>query len=74
MTKLSTIKSTQFIRMLESMGFQKIRQKGSHCFMRHTDGRTTVVPLHKGEDISRGLLRKILNDIDLSVDQFNRLR
>jgi len=74
LTKLSPVKSTQFIRMLESMGFQKVRQKGSHCFMRHADGRTTVVPLHKGEDISRGLLRKILNDIDLSVDQFNRLR
>jgi len=74
LTKLSPVKPTQFIRILEHLGFEKIRQKGSHIFMRHSDGRSTVVPFHKGEDISKGLLRKILNDIDLSVDQFNRLR
>ena len=73
MTKLSPIKPTQLIRILEQLGFQKIRQKGSHIFIRHSDGRCTVVPFHKGEDISKGLLRKILNDIELSVDQFNRL-
>jgi len=74
LTKLSPIKPTQLIRILEKLGFEKIRQKGSHIFMRHSDGRSTVVPFHKGEDISKGLLRKILNDIDLSVDRFNRLR
>ncbi len=42
--------------------------------MRHPDGRTTVVPMHKGEDISKGLLRKILNDIELILDKFNHLR
>lgn len=74
MSKLSPIKPTQLIRILEHIGFQKIRQKGSHVFMRHADRRSTVVPVHKGEDISKGLLRKIINDIDLSVNQFNRLR
>jgi len=73
-TKLSPIKPAQLIRILERLGFQKIRQKGSHIFMRHSDGHSTVVPFHKGEDISKGLLRKILDDIELTVEQFIHLR
>jgi predicted RNA binding protein YcfA (HicA-like mRNA interferase family) len=70
-TKLSPIKSSRLIQILEQLGFQKTRQKGSHVFMRHPDGRCTVVPVHKGEDISKGLLHKILDDIELSIDQLN---
>ena len=74
MTKLIPIKPLQLIRILERLGFQKIRQKGSHVYFRHPDGRSTVIPYHKGEDIGKGLLHKILDDIELSVNQFNRLR
>jgi len=73
-TKLSPIKPTQLIRILQRLGFIKIRQKGSHIYMSHPDGRATVVPFHKGEDIPKGLLSKILDDIELSLDQFNHLR
>ncbi|MDD1729250.1 MAG: type II toxin-antitoxin system HicA family toxin [Methanospirillum sp.] len=31
--------------------------------MQHPDGRTTVIPFHSGEDIHKGLLRSIINDI-----------
>lgn len=74
MTKLSPIKSSRLIKILQELGFQKIRQKGSHIFMRHPDGRCTVVPFHKGEDISKGLLHKILDDAELDSKQFNNLR
>ena len=74
MTKLSPIKPVQLIRILERLGFTKIRQKGSHIYMRHPDSRATVVPFHKGEDIPKGLLKKILDDIELKLDQFNHLR
>jgi len=40
--------------------------------MRHPDGRTTVVPIHTGEDIGRGLLRKIIRDARLDVEEFLR--
>jgi len=49
--------TTQFMRnWLEKEGFVSVRQKGSHRFYRHPDGRTTVVPIHANRDISRGLL------------------
>lgn len=74
MTKLSPIRPSRLIRILEQLGFQKIRQKGSHIFLRHPDGRSTVVPFHKGEDISKGLLHKILDDIEIGAEEFNNLR
>jgi len=51
-----------------------IRQKGSHQIFRHPDGRQTVIPFHKGEDIGKGLLKSILNEIDLSVKEFDQIR
>ncbi|PIW61371.1 MAG: hypothetical protein COW13_03300 [Candidatus Omnitrophica bacterium CG12_big_fil_rev_8_21_14_0_65_50_5] len=58
------------VKILQRLGFQKIRQKGSHIFFLHMDGRATVVPFHKGEDIPKGLLKKILQDIDTEWENF----
>ena len=57
--------------MLEVLGFVPIRQKGSHKFYRHEDGRTTVLPMHSS-DLDRSLIRKILKDIDISIDKYNK--
>jgi len=59
-------------KILEGLGFSLVRQKGSHRFYRHTDGRTTVIPMHVG-DLDRALARKILRDTELSIDEFNKL-
>jgi len=58
------------VAVLGRLGFVAVRQRGSHRFLRHADGRTTVVPLHRGEDIDRGLLRKILADCLLTREEF----
>ncbi len=50
-----------------------MKQKGGHIFIRHPDGRTTVVTYHKREDLGRGLLRKIIRDAKMSVEEFMRL-
>jgi predicted RNA binding protein YcfA (HicA-like mRNA interferase family) len=57
-------------RALARLGFVAVRQKGSHVFYRHNDGRTTTVPHHGGRDIAPPLLRKILDDIDVTADGF----
>lgn len=54
--------------MLNNLGFMEVRQKGSHKQFRHQDGRATTVPFHKGRDISPRLLRQIVSDIDLTID------
>jgi predicted RNA binding protein YcfA (HicA-like mRNA interferase family) len=58
----------QVIRLLEALGFAEVRQRGSHKQFRHTDGRATTVPFHKGRDISPALLRKIARDIGVTVE------
>ncbi|MBI5076853.1 type II toxin-antitoxin system HicA family toxin [Candidatus Falkowbacteria bacterium] len=73
MPKLVPIKPKRLIKILLSLEFTKRDAEGSHVFFAHPDGRTTVIPLHN-RDISRGLLRKILNDIQLSVDEYEKLR
>ena len=73
MRKLNPITPDKLIKIIKKRGFKEIRQKGSHKFFRDSEGRTTVVPYHKGEKIGRGLLIKILKDIDITRDEFINL-
>ncbi len=73
MPKLVPIKPKKFVKILLKLGFEKRDAEGSHVFFRHKDGRTTVIPIHHKE-LSKGLLRKILNDIQLSVEDYDKLR
>jgi len=74
MSKLPQISANELIKILEKVGFKIIRQKGSHIFLRHDDGRTTVIPNHPGENLDRGLLNKILRkDLQISREEFEGL-
>ena len=70
MSKLPVIDAKSMEKVLVRAGFEKVRQKGSHVFFRHPDGRTTTVPFHHGRDLARPLIRAILKDIDLPVDAY----
>ena len=59
----------QLIKALRTFGFDIVRIKGSYHFLQHPDGRCTVVPVHRGETIGRGLLAQILRDCDLTREQ-----
>jgi len=72
--KLPILKPGELIKALEKIGFSRTRKsKGSHFRYKHPDGRKTTVPIHKGKDISRGLLRKILRDVDISIEELKKL-
>ena len=64
--RLPSITGRKLIAVLKRLGFETIRTRGSHHYLQHPDGRATVVPVHAGEDIGRGLLAKILRDTDLT--------
>jgi len=64
------LSSKEVCKFLEKEGFQAIRQKGSHKFYRHADGRTTVVPLHTNKSVSRGLIKAILHEIQMERKEF----
>ena len=73
MSKLPALTGKRLIAALSGAGFKVIRVKGSHHFLRHPDGRTTVAPVHSGETIGPGLLNQILRDCELSKEQLRDL-
>ena len=68
MPKSPIVTAQGLISALQREGFIVLRQKGSHVRMRHEDGRVVTVPVHAGSVLGRGLLRKILRDIEWSVE------
>jgi predicted RNA binding protein YcfA (HicA-like mRNA interferase family) len=64
----------ELAKILKKVGFEVVRQEGSHMFLKHPDGRTTVVPNHAGEHIDRGLLTKIIKkDVGIEREDFIKL-
>jgi len=71
MSRLPQLSAKEMCSILKKLGFELKRQEGSHMFFEHSDGRTTVIPNHPGEDIDRGLLNKIVKqDLQLSREEF----
>ena len=73
MAKLARLTGQQVIAALKKAGFEVLRVKGSHHFLSHSDGRRTVVPVHRGEIIGAGLMLKILHDCEMERDKFMEL-
>lgn len=73
MARHPRLRGRELINALKMAGFTDIRIKGSHHFLKHADGRATVVPVHAGETIGPGLYNKILRDVELSNDDVLRL-
>ena len=70
MAKYPVLGVGEVLVILSQLGFEQVRQRGSHVQLRHADGRCTTVPVHGGRDISPILLRQIAKDIGLTVEQF----
>lgn len=73
MTTAPSLTGKKLLPALKKAGFEVLRVRGSHHFIHHADGRSTVVPVHSGETLGPGLLAKILRDCDLSREQFQKL-
>ena len=69
MSTLPVLKPREVAALLEGLGFQEVRQRGSHKQFRHPDGRGTTVPFHAGQDVSPILLKKIAQDFGLTVQE-----
>jgi predicted RNA binding protein YcfA (HicA-like mRNA interferase family) len=71
LSRLQIIDSRKMEKLLFKLGFERIRQKGSHVFYRHPDGRTTSIPHHPGRDLARPLIKEILREIELRVEEYS---
>ncbi|MCL6750824.1 type II toxin-antitoxin system HicA family toxin [Nostoc sp. CCCryo 231-06] len=73
MSQFPSVTGREVIAALSKVGFEVARVRGSHHIMIHTDGRRTVVPVHSGETIGRGLLAQILRDCQITREEFRAL-
>ena len=71
MSKLKLINSINFEKLLYKEGFLKTRQVGSHAFYKHSDGRYTTLPHHGKDVLPRPLIRTILREIGMSIEEYN---
>jgi len=72
MSGFPAITGRRLLKALRNLGFDVVRARGSHHFLRHPDGRCTVVPIHRGETIGRGLLAQILRDCEITREELRR--
>lgn len=72
MSTFPALNGAQLVKALRRLGFDLIRIKGSHHFLRHPDGRCTVVPVHRGETIGRGLVAQILRDCEITREDIQK--
>lgn len=70
MTRLPIVDFKTMEKVLLNLGFECVRQKGSHVFYRHPDGRVTTLPNHPRRDLARPLIREVLREIELTPDGF----
>lgn len=75
MPKLLIISGEEAIERFQEIGYEIIRQRGSHVRMYHKINRSKTplsIPVHK--QLGRGLLRKLIRDADITVEEFNKLK
>ena len=70
--RLPRITAAEVIRALERAGFSLVRQSGSHKIYKNREGKRVTVPFHAGVTLHPKLLRNILRDADLTVDEFQQ--
>jgi len=71
LTSYPSIIFKSFIRKVQKLGFQQIRQQGAHIRFLHPDGRKTTIPDHGNKDVPKGLLNKIIRyDLEMDQDDF----
>lgn len=73
MSTLPAVTGNRLIKALKKMGFDVVRMKGSHHFLKHPDGRCTVVPSHAGENIGRGLMAQIMRDCEITTEDLKKI-
>lgn len=69
MPKLPILSGDQAVRCFEKLGYQAVRQRGSHIRMHHKfdkNKKPLTIPRHK--TLGKGLLRKLIRDADISIE------
>jgi len=73
MSKVPRVDAKQLIKVVEKLGFKLVRQSGSHMIYKNEKGIRLTIPYHSGKTIHPKIVTSVLNDADLSADEFKKL-
>lgn len=73
MPQLPRITAKEIMSVLEKLGFSLIRQSGSHMIYKNSSGRRVTVPFHGNKILHPKILKSIMRDVDISIDQLDNL-
>ncbi|MBI4331675.1 MAG: type II toxin-antitoxin system HicA family toxin [Chloroflexi bacterium] len=73
MSKLRVVPYRDLSNVVERAGFHWVRTEGSHNTFRNSEGRIVVIPDHGSQVIVRPLLRKVLRDTGMTVEEYHKL-
>lgn len=71
---MPSARAKEFRRAALQLGFRKARQTGSHERWIHADGRAVTIPIHGGGEIGPPLFHRILQQLGLTVEEFEQSR
>jgi len=69
-TRLPRVTATQIINVLEKIGFSLSRQSGSHKIYKNADNKRVTIPFHSGKILHPKVLKNIINDAGLTIEEF----
>ena len=73
MSKVPRVDARQLIKVVEKLGFKLVRQSGSHMIYKNECGIRLTIPFHSGKTLHPKIVKSVLNDTDISVDEFKKL-
>lgn len=73
MPKLPRVSGREAARAFEALGYEVVRQRGSHLRLRHADGSRPPLTVPNHRELKTGLLRRLIRDAGIGVEEFIRL-
>ncbi len=69
MPPIPLLKPSFVVKAFENLGWEVVRQKGSHIIMTR-EGHIATLSIPKHKEVARGTLRGLINRAGLSVEEF----
>ena len=71
--KLPRVTANEMIKIVEKLGFHLSRQSGSHKIYKNDKGKRVTIAYHSGKTLHPKIIKNILVDVGISVDEFKNL-
>lgn len=71
--KLPRVTANEMIKTVEKLGFRLSRQSGSHKIYKNDEGKRVTIAYHSGKILHPKMVKGILTDLGLSVDDFRKM-